>query len=130
MKYHPDKHHRRSIRLNGYDYSQNGAYFVTICSNNHEIMFGNVNDGEMELNVAGNLIHIWWNSLMEKYPNIELDEYIIMPNHIHGIVMVGADRRVCPDNYNNRNDGKTGKHTGSHEGFKILNSQIQDEEYN
>ena len=98
MKYHPDKHHRRSIRLNGYDCRQSGAYFVTICTNNHENIFGNVDEGKMELNVAGDMVHKWWNRLSEKYPNIELDEYIIMPNHIHGIIIINGKNIVGVQN--------------------------------
>ena len=97
MIYNPDKHHRRSIRLKGYDYSQAGAYFVTICIQDRECLLGEIIIGEMKLNAAGKMIHYWWNQLPDKYPNIELDEYIIIPNHLHGIIIVGADPRVCPE---------------------------------
>jgi putative transposase len=95
MKYHPDKHHRRSIRLNGYDYSQNGAYFVTICTNNHEKIFGNVNNGKMELNEYGKIVDQYWIEIPKHYPNVILDEYIIMPYHIHGIIVINGK-----DNHN------------------------------
>ena len=60
MKYHPDKHRRKSIRLNGYDYSQDGSYFVTICTNNYEIVFGTVDDGKMILNEYGRIVNQYW----------------------------------------------------------------------
>jgi len=91
MKYEPDKHHRRSIRLKGYDYSQAGAYFVTICTQNRECLFGDVVDGEMQVNDAGHMVHRIWNDLSVKYPDIETDEFVVMPNYFHGIiVIVGA----------------------------------------
>jgi putative transposase len=88
MKYNPDIHHRKSLRLQGYDYSQEGAYFVTICAQNRECLFGSVADGKMILNDAGRMIGAWWKKLFEKFPNIIMDEYVIMPNHTHGIVQI------------------------------------------
>ena len=90
MSYNPDKHHRRSIRLKGFDYSSAGAYFVTICTQNKECFFGDIADGKMNRNDAGNMIDKWWNELKERFVGIELDEYVIMPNHFHGIIIVGA----------------------------------------
>ncbi|MCR4418000.1 MAG: hypothetical protein NUV92_09700 [Ignavibacteria bacterium] len=103
MKYDPSKHHRRSIRLKGYDYSQAGAYFVTICTKNRECLFGTIENGKMVLNDAGKMIEKWYFKLPNKFPDIRCDEYIIMPNHIHFIIInVGADNHVCPDNSNHR----------------------------
>ncbi len=100
-KYDPQKHHRRSIRLKGYDYSQVGAYFITICIKDKECLFGKIADGEMLLNEAGLMIDKWWQKIPEKFPDIELGEYRIMPNHFHAIVInVGADPCVCPENKN------------------------------
>jgi len=82
------QHHRRSIRLQEWDYSQAGAYFITICTQNRECVFGNVVDGEMVLNDAGRVVESVWNDLPNHYPNVELDEFVIMPNHFHGIVMI------------------------------------------
>jgi putative transposase len=106
MIYHPDKHHWRSIRMKGYDYSQVGAYFVTVCLQDRNCLFVDIINGEMKLNAAGIMVYHWWNQLPHKYPNIELDEFIIMPNHLHGIIIVGADPCVCPNN-------KKGEHPGS-----------------
>ena len=91
MAYNPKKHHRRSIRLKGYDYSSEGWYFITLCTQNREYLFGDVENGKMILNKYGGVVDLFWNYLSEKYP-IEVDEYIIMPNHFHGIIniVVGA----------------------------------------
>ena len=91
MNYDKYKHHRCSIRLKGYDYAQSGAYFVAICSQGRECLFGNVADGEMRLNDVGTMVHRIWNDLSVKYSDIEIDEFVVMPNHFHGIiVIVGA----------------------------------------
>jgi len=92
---------RRSLRLKEYDYSQSGAYFVTICTHERERLFGAIVDGKMALNDAGIMIDEEWQKLKARFPDIELDEYIIMPNHFHGIVtlnpkIVGAGSS-CPD---------------------------------
>lgn len=90
MNYDPDKHHRRSIRLKGYDYGAPGAYFVTICTRNRACLFGTVADGEMQLNNAGRIAKAAWDELPERCPSVCLDAVIVMPNHVHGIVIVGA----------------------------------------
>ena len=97
MKYNPAIHHRKSIRLKGYDYSKAGAYFVTMCIQERKCLLGNISDEKMILNNAGIMIDKWWWELRNKFNDVELDEYIIMPDHFHGIVfIVGADLRVCP----------------------------------
>ena len=86
------KHHRRSIRLRGYDYSQSGIYFVTICTQNHLHLYGEIVDGKMALNGAGKMIQKIWNEISNDFPNIQLHEFTMMPNHIHGIIeIVEAD---------------------------------------
>ena len=92
MKYNPDIHHRRSIRLKGYDYSREGAYFITVCTKDKEWLFGDVINGEMQLNDIGNVALQCWKDIPKHFPNVVLDEFIVMPNHIHGIVIfnVGA----------------------------------------
>ena len=82
MKYSPHIHHRRSIRLKRYDYSQNGAYFVTICVQNRKCLFGKIENGEMVLNDAGKIIEKYWQEIPEHYPNVILDAFVIMPNHM------------------------------------------------
>src|SRR6266516_4662040 len=103
MKYDSDIHHRRSIRLRGYDYSRAGAYFVTICTQHRDQLFGEVRDTKMEWNDAGAMVVQWWEELNRKFPNVDTDAFIVMPNHCHGILLldaaepvVGADLRVCP----------------------------------
>ena len=90
-KYDPNIHHRHSIRLGCYDYSQDGWYFVTMCTQNHACMFGNIVNDQMQLNDAGVMVRTWWRKVGGKFPSVRTDEYIIMPNHFHGIVnIVGA----------------------------------------
>jgi len=91
MKYNPVIHHRRSIRLKGYDYSQEGIYFVTICVQNRECLLGKIMDGEMVLNEYGQIVQMVWGELLQHYNNIQLDEFVIMPNHIHGIILITDD---------------------------------------
>lgn len=93
MEYDPQKHHRRSIRLKGYDYTQVGAYFITICTWQKECLFGEVIDGKMELNRYGEVIQYNWFDLMRRYSDIRLDSFIIMPNHLHGIILLIGDRK-------------------------------------
>lgn len=88
MTHNPDKHQRRSIRLKDYDYSQAGAYFVTICTYNKECLFGKVTNGEMVINEYGKVVEQEWLKTTEIRPNVELDEFIIMPNHFHGILVI------------------------------------------
>ena len=107
-KYDPTRHHRRSIRLPAYDYTQPGAYFVTICSQNRECLFGDVINEEMILNQRGEMVERTWRELAECYPGVEVDAFVIMPNHVHGIIVlveagplgvgpVGAGPRACPE---------------------------------
>ncbi len=92
--------HRRSIRLPGYDYAQVGAYFVTICTYQKECVFGEVGGDGVKLNDAGYMVNQWWLDLSRRFPTVETDEYVVMPNHLHGIIVirdVGADRCVGPE---------------------------------
>jgi putative transposase len=116
MKYNPDIHRRRLIRLPEYDCSRCGYYFITVCTRNRRCLFGQIEKGRMILNDAGKMIDHWWNKLKTKCANIEIDEYVVMPNHCHGVInivktvvgadglvgaddSVGADPRVCPPVY-------------------------------
>ncbi len=91
MTYNPNIHHRRSIRLKGYDYSQAGLYFITICVQNRECLFGEIINGEMFLNDAGTMVQTEWLKLSNRFNNIELHEFVVMPNHFHAILeIVGA----------------------------------------
>ena len=88
MGYDPGKHHRHSIRLKDYDYSQPGSYFVTICVHERVETFGKVLDGVMHLNENGNTTEAVWRKLSEWFPHVELDQFVIMPNHMHGIIIL------------------------------------------
>lgn len=87
MTYNPEIHHRRSIRLKEYDYSQAGAYFVTVCAWGKECLFGEIRDGEIHLNEFGTMTTKFWNDMSTRFPYIELDAFVIMPNHVHGIIV-------------------------------------------
>ncbi len=88
MKYDPGKHHRRSIRLKGHDYSQAGMYYVTIIAHGRECLFGEVSGGEMQLNAAGKIVHWEWERLAQRFKFIELGTFVVMPNHTHGIIII------------------------------------------
>ncbi|MDR2065735.1 MAG: transposase [Prevotellaceae bacterium] len=91
MPYDPNIHHRHSIRLKGYDYSQEGLYFITVCCKNKVCRFGKIENGEMILNDTGKIAQQCWLEIPQHFPHAELHEYVVMPNHIHGIVeLVGA----------------------------------------
>jgi putative transposase len=88
MSYDPDKHHRRSIRLKEHDYAQPGAYFVTICTRERESPFGHVVNGEMRLNDAGEIARRCWEDIPHHFPLVGLDAFVVMPNHVHGIIVI------------------------------------------
>jgi len=120
MKYDPSKHHRRSIRLKGYDYSQKGRYFVTICVQNRECLFGRISNRKMVLNDAGKMVEKWVHELENKFPDIICGEFIVMPNHFHIIIIntgkintiLGTDLRVCPHDITGEHIGETGEYIG------------------
>ena len=91
MVYDPQKHHRRSIRLKEYDYSRAGAYFVTICVQNGECLFGEIVDGIVRLNEFGQIVEDEWRQTGRNRINIKLDVYVVMPNHFHGILFIHGD---------------------------------------
>ncbi len=93
MTYDPKKHHRRSIRSKEYDYSQTGAYFITICAYNKECIFGEIIDGKMVLNELGKIAWNEWNKTALIRKNMKIDEYIVMPNHLHGVIIITDDCR-------------------------------------
>ncbi len=103
MPFDPLTHHRRSIRLRGYDYAQPGAYFVTLCVQQHECVFGRIISDEMVLNDVGEMAALWWEELPRKFPSCETDAFVVMLNHLHGLVVI-------------RDDSSTGVHSaGGHE---------------
>lgn len=88
MSYKPRTCHHRSTRLKEYDYTQAGAYYVSSNTQKRLPMFGNIVDGEMVLNDAGRMVQAVWEEIPAHYPGVEIDEFIVMPDHIHGIVIL------------------------------------------
>lgn len=102
---------RQSIRLKNYDYSQEGKYFITICCQNRASLFGTIDNGKMILNEAGNMIVTEWLALKNRFPHIELDEYVVMPNHFHGIL--GIVEETVGTSLAGVQNNKTGDRNGS-----------------
>jgi putative transposase len=92
MKYDPGKHHRRSIRLKHHDYTKSAAYFVTIVTNNRAAFFGDITNTDMNLNGFGVIVEKLWKGLPDRFPTVSLDAFILMPNHLHGIIIIGKNR--------------------------------------
>jgi putative transposase len=130
-QYNPHVHHRRSIRLKGYDYAQAGLYFITICVQNRKCLFGkiaganprgcpdNANCNELILNPAGKMIETEWLDLKIRFPHIELHEYVVMPNHFHAIleIVVTMDGVAPNDNDTQHGNINDEKEIGQPRGF-------------
>ncbi len=91
MGYDPYRHHRHSTRLKEYDYSSEGAYFVTVCVEHRECLLGQVIDGDMTINDWGRVVEDAWKEVAEHWPAVELDAFVVMPNHFHGIVILHTE---------------------------------------
>ena len=102
MVYDPGIHRRRSLRLKGYDYTHVGAYFVTIVTQGRLCLFGEIVGKKMRLNEAGEMVCRFWEALPQRFPTIEIGMFVVMPNHLHGIVVIKnrATTRVAPTNQN------------------------------
>ena len=133
MKCDPKIHHRKSIRLSGYDYSQAGLYFITICIQNRKCLFGEIMDGAMASNGSGKMVKNEWLQLPQRFTNIKLHEYIVMPNHFHAILeIVGATLVVAQndtvakntDAKNNTVDSE--KEKGQPQGIAPTNKTVGD----
>lgn len=115
----PPTQRRRTIRVQGYDYSQAGAYFITICTRNRECRFGKVVNGMVQLNGTGRLVESVWLQTATVRPDIELDAYVVMPNHFHAIFFIhkspgvaGATHRVAPTKNRSATAGKPHRAAG------------------
>lgn len=132
--YNPKTHHRKSIRLREYDYSNGGWYYVTICTNNKEHLFGKVINNRVELNDYGRIVNEEWLRTKEVRENVDLDYFVIMPNHMHGVIIieynknkyVGETRWVAPnkadlDNnaQNNKQENRAGYQIEQGAGYQI-----------
>ena len=91
MPYDPDRHDRQSIRLPGWDYRQPAAYFVTICSRDRACLFGEVTGAGWHLNACGRIVVEEWRRTERVRDNVVLDAFVVMPNHVHGIIGITAD---------------------------------------
>jgi hypothetical protein len=88
MKTDPEIPHRHSIRLKGYDYSGEGWYFVTVVTFRRECLFGEMADGRMNVSALGRIVQECWEAIPAHFPNVTLDAFVFMPNHVHGIVVI------------------------------------------
>ncbi len=86
--FHDSRKGRRSIRLKDYDYSQPGAYFLTICTKDRICLFGKDVDGKLMINDYAKILLSFWDDLNHLYPNVKTDAFVVMPNHVHGIIMI------------------------------------------
>jgi putative transposase len=90
MGFNRNIHHRKSIRLQGYDYGQLGLYFITVCTHERSMLFGEIIDGAMQLNPLGIMVEKMWSDLTNTFHGIKLHGYVTMPNHVHGIIEIVA----------------------------------------
>lgn len=121
---------RKKLRLKDYDYSSDWYYFITICTKNREEFFGEIVNWEMCFNIYWNIAEECWNNITNHYENIKLDEFVIMPNHIHGIIIVGNDYYRYGITKGNENIHSLRKSNISNiiKGFKIwVTKKIRDE---
>ncbi|MBL1216666.1 MAG: transposase [Planctomycetes bacterium] len=92
MSCDPDIHHRRSVRLGRYDYSQNGAYFITVCCHGWKCLLGRIVSGRMVLSSFGRIVSAEWERTEVMRPHVRTDSFVVMPNHVHGIIMIEGKR--------------------------------------
>lgn len=92
MRFDPQRHHRRSIRLKGYDYTQAGAYFVTLITHQRECILGEIVAEEMRASPLGEIAAACWDDLPHHFTNAALDAWVVMPNHLHGIVVITTEK--------------------------------------
>jgi putative transposase len=99
------QHHRKSIRLKEYDYSQPGEYFITICTYDHKCILGEIINDEMRLNEVGKIVEKCWKEIPSHFMNVELDEFVVLPNHLHGIITINEPVKYIHPNTKNINVG-------------------------
>lgn len=119
MKYNPKIHNRKSIRLKGYDYSQAELYFITICCKNRACLFGDIVDGKMIYNDAGKIAIHCWLDIPNHFPNSVLHEYIVMPNHIHGIIELKFNSVVMENSSPNTTTADENGGIGTNENVRV-----------
>jgi putative transposase len=122
-KYNPNIHSRRSIRLKDYDYAQAGLYFITICTKNRDCLFGRISSGEMKLNDAGENAYACWLEIPKHFSNTILHEFVIMPNHVHGIVeILGTNQNSAVDGAKNVSAVDGAKNVSADDGAKNVSA--------
>jgi putative transposase len=122
-KYNPNIHSRRSIRLKDYDYAQAGLYFITICTKNRDCLFGRISSGEMKLNDAGENAYACWLEIPKHFSNTILHEFVIMPNHVHGIVeILGTNQNSAVDGAKNVSAVDGAKNVSAVDGAKNVSA--------
>ena len=114
MRHDPNKHHRRSIRLKGFDYAQENAYFVTICTQNGACLFGEIVNEQMRLNDAGRVAQMVWKAIPDHFPQVETDASVVMPNHVHGIIIIVGATHASPSRQSGPPKGSLGAIVGSY----------------
>jgi REP element-mobilizing transposase RayT len=102
-----NKYRTKSLRLQGYDYSQNGTYFITICTKDKKNYFGKIKNSKMELSQIGSVAYKYWLEISNQFTNVILDEFVIMPNHVHGIIII--ESRDAINRVSTKHGGVTGK---------------------
>ncbi|NEP43522.1 MAG: glucose-6-phosphate 1-dehydrogenase [Okeania sp. SIO2H7] len=124
-KYNPDKHHRRSIRLPKHDYTTPGAYYVTVGANKRQFIFGDIIDGIMHPNFVGKTVKAVWYRLPQHFKNVTLDAFVIMPNHLHGIIILNDNnwQRSPQKKSPTLNGTKPGSLSAIVQNFKSLSSR-------
>ena len=114
MIYDPNKHHRCSIRLKGFDYTREAAYFVTISTQNQACLFGEIVNEQMRLNDAGRVAQMVWKAIPDHFSQVEIDASVVMPNHIHGIIIIVGATHASPPRQSGPPKGSLGAIVGSY----------------
>jgi putative transposase len=122
MTYNPKIHNRKSIRLQGYDYSRAGLYFISFCVKARACLFGKIENGVMTLNELGNIANDFWLEIPKHYPQVELHEHVVMPNHIHGIIEITGAQTPTPVG-TRHGVSEMGGRKGTSHGMSQLDSQ-------
>ena len=119
-----NKYRIQSNRLQNYDYGQDGAYFITICTKDRKHYFGKIIDGKMQYSKIGIIADILWNEILHHSKNMTLGEFIIMPNHIHGILIIDGRNKACLVSTTNANHKNIGKNRFQNQGKNTISSII------
>jgi putative transposase len=117
-------HNRKSNRLKGYDYSKEGTYFLTICTENHKRLFGYIENKKMILNDAGKTVIECWLAIPAHFPNVKMCEYVVMPNHIHGIIEILGNGNSVGANYDSPKNINPDSDVGANNDSPLRNNNV------